>query len=217
MPVIESSEQNNNDIICIYPDMTRREELENNPALQEELSRMKNGEPYNAHTPEMYAWRDEVKKLLRRLNITEYHESTMAEITRQLLPNSAADVFVEPPFHCDYGNLIYAEEGVFINFGCTILDGGGVYIGKRTLIAPGVHIYTAEHPVDADERDKWESCRPVKIGERCWIGGHVTICPGVTIGDRTVIGAGSVVTRDIPADCVAVGNPCKVIRRVNGK
>ena len=104
MPVIESSEQNNNDIICIYPDMTRREELENNPALQEELSRMKNGEPYNAHTPEMYAWRDEVKKLLRRLNITEYHEPTMAEITRQLLPNSAPDVFVEPPFHCDYGN-----------------------------------------------------------------------------------------------------------------
>ena len=156
--------------------MNRREELENNPALQEELRRMSNGEHYDAHTPEMYAWRDEVKKLLRRLNITEYHESTMAEITRQLLPNSAPDVFVEPPFHCDYGNLIYAEEGVFINFGCTILDGGGVYIGKRTLIAPGV-----------------------------------------TIGDRTVIGAGSVVTRDIPADCVAVGNPCKVIRRVNGK
>ncbi|MBR5935609.1 MAG: sugar O-acetyltransferase [Bacteroidaceae bacterium] len=175
---------------------------------------MMSGGHYDAHTPEMRAWRDEVKKLLRRLNITEYHEDTMAAITRELLPNCAPDVFVEPPFHCDYGNLIHAGEGVFINFGCTILDGGGVYIGRGTLIAPGVHIYTAEHPINADERDVWENCRPVHIGERCWIGGHSTICPGVTIGDRTVIGAGSVVIRDIPSDCVAVGNPCRVVKRL---
>lgn len=186
-----------------------------NAALKEELRKMQAGEPYNAHTPEMYAWRDETKKLLRRLNITEYHEPTMASITRELLPNSADNVYAEPPFYCDYGNLIFAEEGVFINFGCIILDGGGVYIGRKTLIAPGVHIFTAEHPVNADHRDKWEMCRPVRIGERCWIGGDVTICPGVTIGDRSVIGAGSVVVRDIPADCVAVGNPAKVIKRVN--
>ena len=186
-----------------------------NAALKEELRKMQAGEPYNAHTPEMYAWRDETKKLLRRLNITEYHEPTMASITRELLPNSADNVYAEPPFYCDYGNLIFADEGVFINFGCIILDGGGVYIGRKTLIAPGVHIFTAEHPVNADDRDKWEMCRPVRIGERCWIGGDVTICPGVTIGDRSVIGAGSVVVRDIPADCVAVGNPAKVIKRVN--
>lgn len=196
--------------------MTTREELERNPALQDELRRMMNGEHYDAHTSEMRAWRGETKKLLRRLNITEYHEETMAAITRELLPNSAADVFVEPPFYCDYGNLIYAEEGVFINFGCTILDGGGVYIGRKTLIAPGVHIFTAEHPIEAAERDQWEICRPVHIGERCWIGGDVTICPGVTIGDRCVIGAGSVVIRDIPDDSVAVGNPCRVIKKVNG-
>lgn len=194
--------------------MTKKEELEQNPALQDELRRMMSGGHYDAHTPEMRAWRDEVKKLLRRLNITEYHEDTMAAITRELLPNCAPDIFVEPPFHCDYGNLIHAGEGVFINFGCTILDGGGVYIGKGTLIAPGVHIYTAEHPVNADERDVWENCRPVRIGERCWIGGHSTICPGVTIGDRTVIGAGSVVIRDIPSDCVAAGNPCRVVKRI---
>ena len=194
--------------------MTKKEELEQNPALQDELRRMMSGGHYDAHTPEMRAWRDEVKKLLRRLNITEYHEDTMAAITRELLPNCAPDIFVEPPFHCDYGNLIHAGEGVFINFGCTILDGGGVYIGRGTLIAPGVHIYTAEHPVNAEERDEWENCRPVHIGERCWIGGHTTICPGVTIGDRTVIGAGSVVIRDIPSDCVAVGNPCRVVKRI---
>ena len=186
-----------------------------NAALQDELRRMQAGEPYNAHTPEMYAWRDEVKKTLRRLNITEYHDASMSAITRELLPNSAPDVYVEPPFYCDYGNLIFAGEGVFINFGCIILDGGGVYIGRKTLIAPGVHIYTAEHPLEADDRDKWEMCRPVHIGERCWIGGDVTICPGVTIGDRTVIGAGSVVTRDIPSDCVAYGNPCRVAKKVN--
>ena len=196
--------------------MTTRDELAQNPALRDELRRMQRGEPYDAHTPEMYAWRDEVKKLLRRLNITEYHEPTMRDIIHELLPNAAPDIYVEPPFHCDYGNLIFAGEGVFINFGCCILDGGGVYIGRKTLIAPGVSIFTAEHPLNADDRDKWETCRPVHIGERCWIGGNVTICPGVTIGDRTVIGAGSVVVKDIPADCLAVGNPAKVIRRLNG-
>ncbi len=195
--------------------MTRQELLQN-PALQDELRRMQSGEPYDAHTPEMLAWRGEIKKLLRRLNITEYHEPTMAAITRELLPNSAPDVYVEPPFYCDYGYLIHAQEGVFMNFGCTILDGGGVYIGRKTLIAPGVQIFTAEHPTDADDRSRFEMCRPVRIGERCWIGGNSTICPGVTIGDRAVIGAGSVVVRDIPSDCVAVGNPCRVIKRVNG-
>lgn len=194
-----------------------KEELMQCDSLQKELKKMMNGEPYDAHTPEMYAWRDEVKILLRRLNITEYHEKTMKDITRELLPNCAPDVYVEPPFYCDYGTHIYAKEGVFVNFGCTILDGGGVYIGKNTLIAPHVCIFTAEHPLNADERDEWEMCRPVKIGERCWIGGNVTICPGVTIGDRCVIGAGAVVVNDIPADSLAVGNPAKVVRTLNKK
>lgn len=193
-----------------------REELEKNPALQDELRRMQSGQPYDAHTPEMRAWRDETKKLLRRLNMTEYHESTMAEITRQLLPNCAPDIYVEPPFYIDYGNLVFAEEEVFINFGCTILDGGGVYIGRHTLIAPSVNIFTAGHPLEADARDEWEYCKPVRIGQRCWIGGGVTICPGVTIGDRCVIGAGAVVVHDIPADSLAVGNPARVIRKLNG-
>ena len=197
--------------------MTRKEELEQNPALKQELDRMKAGLPYDAHTPEMYAYRDEVKKLLRRLNITEYHEDSMRDILHELLPNCAPDVYFEPPFYCDYGSLIHAGKGVFVNFGCTILDGGGVFIGSHTLIAPSVNIFTAGHPLDADERDKWEYCKPVHIGERCWIGGGVTICPGVTIGDRSVIGAGAVVVHDIPADSLAVGNPARVIRRLNTK
>lgn len=185
--------------------------------LQEELEQMRNGQPYDAHTPEMYAFRGEIKKKLHQLNVTEYHTSKMKEVIRGLFPNSAKDFFVEPPFYCDYGDGIHAGEKVFINFGAVILDGAKVTIGKKTLIAPGVHIYTAEHPLDADDRDRFETCRPVTIGERCWIGGHATICPGVTIGDRCVIGAGSVVTRDIPNDSLAVGNPAKVIRKLNQK
>ncbi len=195
--------------------MNKKEELLQNESFREELRKMQAGEPYDAHTPEMYAYRNEVKKLLRRLNITEYHEDTMDSILRELLPNAAKDVFFEPPFYCDYGHLIYAEEGVWVNFGCTILDGGGVYIGKKTLIAPNVNIYTAGHPLDADERDKWEYCKPVHIGEQCWIGGNVTICPGVHIGNRCVIGAGSVVVKDIPDDCMAAGNPARVIKKIN--
>ncbi len=197
--------------------MKRNEELANNPALQDEVRRMKIGQPYDAHTPEMRALRAETKQLLKKINITDYQTPEMFEAIRELLPNAAPDIYVEPPFYCDYGNFIYAGEGVYINFGSIILDGGGVYIGRKTLIAPGVHIFTAEHPTEIHERRQFEMCRPVRIGEECWIGGDVTICPGVTIGDRTVIGAGSVVTRDIPADCVAVGNPCRVVKKVNQK
>lgn len=185
--------------------------------FQEELHRMKTGLLYNAHTPEMYAYRAEVKKKLHQLNVTEYYTEKMPEITRSLFPNSAPDFFVEPPFYCDYGDGIYADEGVFVNFGVVILDEAKVTIGKKTLIAPGVHIYTAQHPLDAAEREVYENCLPVTIGERCWIGGHATICPGVTIGNRCVIGAGSVVIRDIPDDSLAVGNPAKVIRKLNSK
>lgn len=185
--------------------------------IEEQLALMHSGQHYDAHTPEMRAYRSEVKKKLHMLNVTEYHTEKMQDIIRSLCPNSAPDLYLEPPFYCDYGEGIIAGEGVFINFGAVILDGGTVTIGKKTLIAPGVHIYTAEHPLDADERDEWEDCRPVKIGERCWIGGHSTICPGVTIGDRCVIGAGAVVANDIPDDSLAVGVPARVIRKLNQK
>lgn len=185
--------------------------------IEEELSKMRAGLPYNAHTPEMYAYRHEVKKKLHRLNVTEYHTENMNNVMRELFPNSASDFFVEPPFYCDYGDGIYAGDGVFINFGAVILDGAQVRIGRKTLIAPGVHIYTAQHPLKAAEREICENCLPVTIGERCWIGGNVTICPGVTIGDRSVIGAGSVVASDIPNDSLAVGNPAKVIRRIENE
>lgn len=180
-----------------------------------EMEKMFAGEPYNAHTPEMYAFRTKVKRLLHKLNVTEYYTDNFKSVINEICPNSAKDLHLEPPFYCDYGTQIYAAENVFINFGAVILDGAKVTIGANTLIAPGVHIYTAQHPLDAADRAVWEDCKPVTIGEQCWIGGHATICPGVTIGNRSVIGAGSVVTKDIPDDCLAVGNPARVIRKLN--
>ncbi len=183
--------------------------------MKTEEEKMLAGEPYDAHGAEMIAIRRKAKRILQRLNVTEYHGENFQGIINELCPNSAKDLYLEPPFYCDYGVHIHAGEKVFVNFGAVILDGGKVTIGAHTRIAPGVHIYTARHPLEADERLVWEDCRPVVIGENCWIGGHATICPGVTIGDRCVIGAGSVVVKDIPADTLAVGNPAAVIRKLN--
>lgn len=180
-----------------------------------EMEKMMAGEPYNGHTPDMFEARGKVKRILHKLNVTEYYTDRFQATINELCPNSAKDLHLEPPFYCDYGTQIYAGENVFINFGAVILDCAKVTIGAHTLIAPGVHIYTAQHPLEAAERAVWEDCKPVTIGEQCWIGGHATICPGVTIGNRSVIGAGSVVTKDIPEDCLAVGNPAKVIRKLN--
>lgn len=183
--------------------------------MKTEHEKMLAGEHYDAHGPELIAVRKKVKMLLHRLNHTEYHAGSMQAIINELCPNSAKDLYLEPPFYCDYGVHIHAAEHVFVNFGCTFLDGGTITIGAHTMLAPGVHIYTAEHPLEVAERMAWENCRPVVIGEWCWIGGHATICPGVTIGDRSVIGAGAVVVKDIPPDSLAVGNPARVIRKLN--
>lgn len=183
--------------------------------VKSEKEKMLAGEPYNGFDPQLIEARREVKLLLHKLNVTEYYTDKFEEVIHELLPNAAKSLTLEPPFHCDYGEHIYIGENVFINFGAVILDCTKVTIGSGTFLAPGVHIYAAEHPLDAKERAVWENGRPVTIGKDCWIGGHTTICPGVTIGDRSVIGAGSVVTKDIPADSLAVGNPARIIRKLN--
>lgn len=183
--------------------------------MKSEYEKMLAGEPYDAHCEEMIAIRTKVKRKLHKLNVTEYYTDKFQETINDLCPNSAKNIHLEPPFHCDYGDNILAEDGVFINFDAVILDGAKVRIGRKTLIAPGVHIYTARHPLNIKDRRAWEDCLPVNIGEECWIGGHATICPGVTIGDRAVIGAGAVVIKDIPADTLAVGNPAKVVKHLN--
>ena len=177
---------------------------------------MLSGENYSGVDRELVQDRIKAKKLLHKINITEYwvNKSTR-KLIAELLPNSKNVVHIEPPFHCDYGYNIECGENVFFNINCVVLDSMKVKIGSNVMFGPGVHIYTATHPLDKTERRLLEIAKPITIGDDCWIGGQSVICPGVTIGAGTVIGAGSVVTKDIPENCLAVGNPAKVIRKLN--
>lgn len=123
-------------------------------------------------------------------------------------------IWVEPPIYFCYGKHISIGKGSYINVNCSFIDDGMIEIGKAVMFGPGVAIATVGHPINPAMRE-YMYTDPVKIGDNCWIGANVTICPGVTIGENTVIGAGSVVTSDIPANVVAVGNPCKVLREIN--
>lgn len=144
----------------------------------------------------------------------ERWEEAMA-LMRRFLGKTGEDFFIEAPFYCDYGFNIEIGENFFSNYNLTILDGGKVRIGDNVQIAPNVSIYTAGHPLHPQARNTgYEYAFPVTIGNNVWIGGSVTILPGVTIGDNAVIGAGSVVSRDIPPNAVAVGNPCRVVRTI---
>jgi maltose O-acetyltransferase len=137
------------------------------------------------------------------------------EILKKLIPHAGEGLWLQPPFYCDYGYNMVLGEKVFFNFNCVVLDVMQVKIGSRTLFGPNVQIYTATHPMNHQERASGvEYAKPITIGEDAWIGGSVVICPGISIGDRSVIGAGSVVTKDIPSDVFAAGNPCRVIRDI---
>ena len=136
------------------------------------------------------------------------------ELLESLFATGGGSVFVTPPFFCDYGSQIELGENVYFNFNCVLLDVCRIRIGAHTLVGPAVQIYTPLHPMDAALRRQQEYGKPVDIGCDVWIGGGAVILPGVTIGDRAVIGAGSVVTRDIPPDVFAAGNPCRVVRPV---
>ncbi|GMU23025.1 MAG: maltose O-acetyltransferase [Phycisphaerae bacterium] len=183
-----------------------------------ELEKMLAGELYLAADPQLAQMRRAARRLTRLYNATtEEDSSRRREILNSLFGRVGTRVEIEPPFHCDYGRFIFAGEGLYLNFGCVILDCNEVHIGDNVLCGPYVQIYAATHPMDPAMRAAGpELTRPVRIGSRVWIGGGAIICPGVTIGDDTVIGAGSVVTRDIPAGVVAVGNPCRVVRPATG-
>ena len=137
------------------------------------------------------------------------------EILEKLLGKIGEDSVIYPPFWCDYGYNIEMGKGCLANHGLTILDGAKVRFGDNVLIGPGCYFHTAGHPIDPDQRKQWlVYTKPITVGNNVWFGAGVHVLPGVTIGDNAVIGAGSIVTKDIPADCVAVGNPCKVVNRV---
>ena len=172
------------------------------------------GELYDALDEQLSKERVKARLLIKKLNDSREDEvEERNRILSELLPNASADLWLQPPFYCDYGYNIIAGEKVFFNFSCIVLDVAEVRIGSRTLFGPNVQIYTATHPINYKERASGlEFAKPIFIGEDVWIGGSAVICPGVSIGDRSIIGAGSVVTKDIPADVIAAGNPCKIIR-----
>lgn len=179
-----------------------------------EKQRMLAGELYLASDPELAVGSKRAFRLLHLYNQTTVDESDRRrEILQELLAQAGEKLVITPPFHCDYGSNIYLGDRVYMNYGCVVLDCNTVHIGNDVMFAPYVQIYTAHHPTDPTVRlSGRELASPIRIGNNVWIGGGVIVCPGVTIGDNTTIGAGSVVTKDIPANVVAVGNPCRVIR-----
>ena len=155
------------------------------------------------------------RKKLQKLNFMDRSDfEGIASTVKELLGKSE-DAFINPPFYCDYGTHIEVGKNFFANYNCTILDVAKVKIGDNCQMAPNVSIYTAGHPIHPFSRNSmYEYGKEVTIGDNVWIGGNTVICPGVTIGHNTVIGAGSVVTKDIPGNVLAAGNPCRVIREI---
>lgn len=155
------------------------------------------------------------RRILQRLNTIDRSDfDGISEIVKELFGKSNG-AFINPPFYCDYGKHIEVGKNFFANYNCTILDVAKVKIGDNCMLAPNVAIYTAGHPVHPDTRNTmYEYGIEVTIGDNVWVGGNTVICPGIKIGSNSVIGAGSVVTKDIPEWCIAAGNPCKVIRKI---
>ena len=173
------------------------------------------GEMYDPLDPELVAAREHARDLCQVLNATrDAQQEERRRILRQLFGKGGESVWMQPPFFCDYGFNIELGERVFFNFNCIVLDVCSVRIGDFSLFGPAVQIYTPMHPLNAEQRRREEFGKPVEIGSDVWVGGAAIILPGVRIGSRAVIGAGSVVTRDIPDGVFAAGNPCRVIREI---
>ncbi len=181
-----------------------------------EKQKMLQGELYNGADPELFEERQRARFLCQQLNALS---ASAPEAERQTiladLFHTETDADLTPPFFCDYGYNIRLGAHAYFNFNCVLLDVMPISIGSHVLFGPGVHIYTALHPLNAHERRSGlEFAKTVTIGDDVWVGGGAIICPGVVIGDGAVIGAGSVVTRDVRSGVVAAGNPCRVIRQI---
>ena len=185
--------------------------------MKSEKEKMLAGKWYNALDPELTQERLTTRLLLKRLNDSREDEiEERKKILTELLPNASGDLWLQPPFFCDYGYNIAIGEKVFFNFNCVVLDVAPVRIGSRTMFGPNVQIYTATHPLEHKLRNSGkEYAKPITIGNNVWIGGGAIICPGVTLGDNTVVAAGAVVTKSFPNDVVIGGNPAKVIKTIN--
>ncbi len=174
---------------------------------------------YNDFDDDLFQRRVSAKKIFRAYNRTEDEETDLRQqLMKELFKRVGKNVWIKPDFRCEFGKNIIIEDNVYINFGCVILDCAEVYIGENTMLGPNIGIYPVNHSNDAEERIHGVCYgKPVHIGKNVWLGGDVKILAGVSIGDNAIIGTGSVVTKDIPAGVIAVGNPCKVIRTVTEK
>lgn len=174
------------------------------PFMKTEKEKMLAGELYHSCEEHLKKDRRKAKNLLHSLNITEYRITKKARlILAQLIPNAGKNLYIEPPFFCDYGYNISCGDNVYFNVNCVVLDSGTVIIGSDVLFGPNVQVYTASHPMNIETRRTHALSKPVTIGNDCWIGGNTVICPGITIGNGCVIGAGSVVTKNIPDHSLA--------------
>lgn len=182
-----------------------------------EKDKMLRGELYDANfDKELIKERYEVKdKCFEYNNIKPSDVNKRTKLLKEILEKTKESFLIEQPFMCDYGYNIEIGENFYANHNLMILDGNKVEFGDNVFIAPNCGFYTAGHPLDYKRRNKGlEYAKPIKVGNNVWIGGNVVVLPGVTIGDNSVIGAGSVVTKDIPSNVVAVGNPAKVIKEI---
>jgi maltose O-acetyltransferase len=185
--------------------------------MKKQKERMLSGKPYLAFDDELLQERQYAKGLVFKFNALHPDEiDKRNEIIRNLLGKTNGTFFIEPPFRCDYGYNIEIGENFYSNYNLIILDCASVKIGDNAMLGPNVGIYTAGHPLHYETRNTlYEFALPISIGDNVWIGGNVVINPNINIGNNTVIGSGSVLTKDIPDNVIAAGNPCKVLREIN--
>jgi maltose O-acetyltransferase len=182
-----------------------------------EKEKMLSGAMYNPSDPELTKARNRVRLLFHKFNrLSEIDLEERQKTLYQIFENAGENLFVEPPFYCDYGSNIKAGKNLFMNFNCCILDVAEVTIGDNCMFAPNVQIYTATHPLEFKARNSGkELAKPITIGNNVWIGGNAVICPGVILGNNVVVAAGAVVTKSFPNDLVIAGNPAKIIKTIN--
>ena len=181
-----------------------------------EVEKMKAGEMFWNSDAEISAMKSRARALADSYNrTTEDQPEERLRILKELFGDCEDDIFIKPPFYCDYGSNLHVGKRFFANFACVMLDSAPITIGDNCLIGPECGFYTVNHPMDSKTRvANYVYAKPITVGDNVWFGGHVTVLPGVTIGENAVIGAGSVVNRDIPANVLAAGNPCRVIRPI---
>ncbi len=188
-----------------------------NESMKTEKEKMVDGELYFPADQELVKDREDARRLVRSFNGTdETNYEKRTELLKELFGSTGERIYLESNFRCDYGYNIHVGENFYANFDCTLLDGGRITIGKNCMMAPGVHIYTNTHPVNAEQRiTEVEYTKPVTIGDNVWIGGRAVINPGVTIGHNAVVASGAVVIKDVPDNVVVGGNPAKIIKKLD--